>query len=205
MATTATKSKAASAAAAAAPEKEEQQHHENPKPPPRTLAPPPSLPNLARLRQLAAAFAPVLRLHPDDAFRPCSAAWFASRSSLWDDGGGDGGDGGRENGRLLARLGECSLRLAVESQRELGRGVEGAGRRLRLALDPLARGGQELDELDEKVPLYVRAHLVVPPPQAREREAARGASDLASLRPRLEVRRFFFLSTPSYSFFFFSL
>ena len=124
----------------------------------------------------------MLRLHPDDAYRPCSAEWFASRSSLWDDGGVGGGK------KCLARLGECSLRLAVERQRELGGGVEGAGRRIRLALDPLARGGQALEELDERVPLYVRAHLAVPPPQAVAREAARfPASSL--LRPRLEVRR----------------
>ena len=188
MATKAMKDKAApAAAAAAAPGKEEQQqHHEDPKPPPRTLAPPPSLPNLDRLRSLVAAFAPVLRLHPDDAYRPCSAEWFASRSSLWDDGDGGGGGGGgggaaaaggggAGRGRLLARLGECSLRLAVEKQRELGGGVEGAGRRIRLALDPLARGGQDFEELDERVPLYVRAHLAVPPPQAA-RESARSSS-----------------------------
>ena len=119
----------------------------------------------------------MLRLHPDDVYKPCSAEWFASRSSLWDD----------ERGERLARLGECSLKLAVEKQRELGEGVEGAGRRIRLGLDPLARGGQSLDELDDKVPLYVRAHLAVPPPLERGGGGEAASSSPEALRPRLEI------------------
>ena len=180
---TATKDRAADAAALEKKKKEKKIEDETtkpePKPPPRTLAPPPSLPNLDRLTSLVAAFAPVLRLHPEDIYKPCSAEWFAARSSLWD----DNGDGGR--GKCLARLGECSLRLAVEKQRELCGGVEGAGRRIRLALDPLARGGQEFDALDDEVPLYVRAHLAVPPPPRGAGTSC--SSSWASLRPRLEI------------------
>jgi len=186
---TATKERASAATAT----KKKQQHETDtppkpPAPPPRTLAPPSSLPNLDRLRSLVAAFAPVLRLHPDDAFNPCSAEWFASRCSLWDDGGGEK--------KCLAGLGECSLRLAVEKQRELiKQGGTGGRRRIRLQLDPLARGGQRFEELDERVPLYVRAHLVVPPPPP----PPTCCGEEVSLRPRLEVRRKWVFFLPSFS------
>jgi hypothetical protein len=174
---TASKGRAASATSLEKEEAKKKAEEEatTPKPntPPRTLAPPLALPNLARLVSLVAAFAPVLRLHPDDIYKPCSAEWFAARSSFW--------WSNESEGKCLARLGECSLRLAVQRQRELGGGVEGAGRRGRLALDPLARGGQDFAKLDEEVPLYVRAHLLVPPPP-------RDSSSAALLRPRLEVR-----------------
>ena len=113
-------------------------------PPPRTLRPPPTPPNAARLRALVAAWAPVLRLHPNDTFRPCTGPWFAARSALT-----------RHGERLLA-FGATTLVAALAEQ--AARGRDG----LRLALDPFARPGQPLAELDAGVPLYARAQLAIP-------------------------------------------
>ena len=36
-----------------------------------------------RLRQVIAQFAPVLRLHEDERYLPCSVDWYLQRSQLW--------------------------------------------------------------------------------------------------------------------------
>jgi hypothetical protein len=131
----------------------------SPKPPPRTLRPPPlSLaPSPARLAALIAAWAPTFRLHPADAYHPCSGPWFAARSALLDRGGA-----------VLAPLGSAvTVKRAVEAAAVAARSDPvdpvGAARGVRLALDVTARHGQPLAELDAGVPVYVRAQLVLPP------------------------------------------
>ena len=129
-----------------------------PKPPPRTLRPPPTAlaPTPARLAALVAAWAPILRLHPGDAYHPCSGPWFAARSVLLD----------RTGGRVLAPLGKASVKGAVAAAAAAAAATPadpvGAARAVRLALDVTARHGQPLAELDAGVPLYVRAQLAIP-------------------------------------------
>ena len=38
---------------------------------------------LGRLKELVAQHAPVLYMHPRDAFMPCSVEWFMDHSELW--------------------------------------------------------------------------------------------------------------------------
>ena len=132
-----------------------------PSPPPRTLRPPPSAlaPTPARLAHLIAAWAPVLRLHPTDAYHPCSGPWFAARSALVDPR--------RPDGRtLLAPVGRATVPAAVAAAAAAAASDPtdpvGAARAVRLALDITARHGQPLHELDGAVPLYVRAQLALP-------------------------------------------
>jgi hypothetical protein len=154
----------ATAATAAAP----------PKPPPRTLRPPPSslAPTPARLSHLVSAWAPTLRLHPTDAYHPCSGAWFAARSVLLE----------RTGGRVLAPVGRASVAAAVAAAEGAAAAHPadpvGAARAVRLALDVTARHGQPLAELDAHVPLYVRAQLAIP---------AAGEGSGGGGRPTLEL------------------
>ncbi len=36
-----------------------------------------------RLRQVIAQYTPVLHLHPDERYMPCSVDWYLERSQLW--------------------------------------------------------------------------------------------------------------------------
>ena len=132
-----------------------------PKPPPRTLRLPPTAlaPSPARLASLIAAWAPILRLHPTDAFHPCSGPWFAARSTLMDPRRGDGG-------KVLAPVGNATVPAAVAASPAAAASHPhdpvGAARAVRLALDVTARHGQPLAELNASVPLYVRAQLALP-------------------------------------------
>lgn len=119
-------------------------------PPPRLLADPAVPPPLARVRALAARLAPALALYPGDAYNPCSGPWFAAHSRLLRDG------------EEIAPLGSTTLATALAAQAALG-GPGAAEGRLRLDLDPAARAGQPLSDLNERVPLYCRAQLLTRP------------------------------------------
>ena len=126
--------------------------------PPRLLADPGAPPPLDRVRALAAALAPALALFPGDPYNPCSGPWFAAHSRLLRDG------------QEVAPLGGTTLATALAAQAALGGPGVAAGR-LRLDLDPAARSGQPIADLNSGAPLYCRAQLLRHP----------------SGRPRLEL------------------
>ncbi|DBA67866.1 TPA: hypothetical protein ACH3X2_014210 [Trebouxia sp. C0005] len=98
-----------------------------------------------RLRQVIAQYTPVLHLHPDERYLPCSVDWYFKRSQLWREE-----PVANETPRrtLLLDKGQVNAAQLLEIQQHHPH------HELRIEIEPLARHGMQRCELDE-VPLYV--------------------------------------------------
>lgn len=98
-----------------------------------------------RLRQVIAQYTPVLYLHPDERYLPCSVDWYFERSQLWREE-----PVANETSRrtLLLSKGQVNAAQLLEIQQHHPH------HQLHIEIEPLARHGMQRSELDD-VPLYV--------------------------------------------------
>lgn len=98
-----------------------------------------------RLQQVIAQYTPVLHLHEDERYLPCSVEWYFERSQLWLE---EPVDNEPPKRTLLLDRGKVNASQLLEVQQHHPQ------RQLHLEIEPLARSGMQQGELDE-VPLYV--------------------------------------------------
>jgi len=108
-----------------------------------------------KLKVLIAKYAPVLYLHPDDKYMPCSAEYYMSHSELRVSSSSYFGDY-----IVLLKEGEVTsdTLLACQHTHQQSGGNDGS---LYLALNPSARCGMPPDHIDGSVPLYVHPKAVI--------------------------------------------
>ncbi|KAL3155815.1 hypothetical protein ABBQ32_012827 [Trebouxia sp. C0010 RCD-2024] len=98
-----------------------------------------------RLQQVIAQYTPVLYLHEEERYLPCSVDWYIKRSQLWLE---EPVEHGAPRRTLLLDSGQVDAGKLLEVQQHHPH------HQLRLEIEPLARPGMPQSELDE-VPLYV--------------------------------------------------
>ncbi|MEW5304850.1 MAG: hypothetical protein WDW36_007431 [Sanguina aurantia] len=104
--------------------------------------------------QAIALHAPVLFLHPQETYMPCSAPWFLERCELRLQPGGPDGAGPWVT---LLSSGQVTKQALLDAERQHGPKVH----ELVLWLDAKHWQGPAAEDLDSQVPLYVNAKLIV--------------------------------------------